>query len=72
MLRNIEEASQDNGYLLDEIARRYENGDAANVAEVFDRPRAIASLTGAAIYDAAQTFLDTDNYVQVTLLPEAP
>ena len=72
MLRNLEQASQDNGYLLDEIARAYENGDAANIAEVFDRPREVARLTGAALSEAARTYLDPGNYVQVTLMPEAP
>jgi hypothetical protein len=68
--RDLEQDVQSNGYLLHEIAQRYENDDAANVATVFDWRRRIASLTGAAIHDAAETYLDPDNYVQVTLMPE--
>ena len=32
LLRDFEKNSQDNGYLLNQISRRYEDGDAANVA----------------------------------------
>jgi zinc protease len=71
LLREFEQDSQDNGYLLNEIARRYENGDAADVAAVEDMPRRIAALTGEQIQRAALTYLDTTKYVQVTLMPEA-
>ena len=37
LLREFEQNSQDNGYLLSQIARRYEDGDAADVAAV-DQP----------------------------------
>jgi len=70
LLREFEQDSQDNGYLLNEIARRYENGDAADVAAVEDMPRRIAALTGDQIQRAAQTYLDTTKYVQVMLVPE--
>jgi len=70
LLREFEQDSQDNGYLLNEIARRYENGDAADVAAVEDMPRRIAALTGDQIQRAAQTYLDTTKYVQVMLMPE--
>ena len=32
-------------------------------------PDRIAALTGAAIQQAAQTYLNTNNYVKVTLMP---
>ena len=70
LLREFERNSQDNGYLLNQIARRYEDGDAANVAAVDNLPDQIAALTGDAIQQAAQTYLDTGNYVKVTLMPE--
>ena len=60
LLREFERNSQDNGYLLNQIARRYEDGDAANVAAVDNLPEQIAALTGDAIQQAAQTYLDTD------------
>ena len=51
-------------------ARRYADGDAANVAAVENVPEQIAALTGAAVQQAAQTYLNTDRYVKVTLVPE--
>ena len=71
LLREFETNSQDNGYLLEEIARRYENGDAAPWAGVVTVPERIAALTATAIQQAARTYLDTDNYVKVTLIPES-
>ena len=69
--REFERNSQDNGYLLNQIASRYEDGDAADVAAVGNLPDRIAALTGDAIHQAAQTYLDPANYVKVTLMPEA-
>jgi zinc protease len=71
LLRDYEVNSQDNRYLLDQIARRYEDGDAANVGEIENVPVRIDALTSEAIQTAAQTYLDTGNYVKVTLMPEA-
>ena len=70
LLREFETSSQENGYLLNQIARRYQDGDAANVAAVTKLPEQIAALTGSAILQAAQTYLNTGNYVRVTLMPE--
>ena len=70
LLREFERNSQDNGYLLNQISRRYEDGDAADVAAVDNVPDRIAALTGDAIQQAAQTYLNTGNYVKVTLMPE--
>jgi zinc protease len=70
LLRDFETDSQDNGYLLGEISRRYEDDEAANVAAALHEPDRIARLSGAALQQAAQTYLDTNNYVQVTLMPE--
>jgi zinc protease len=70
LLRDFERTSQDNGYLLNEIARRYENGDTANPAAIFNLPDRIKMLTAGELYDAAQTYLDTDRYVKVSLMPE--
>jgi zinc protease len=70
LLREFERNSQDNGYLLNQISRRYEDGDEADVAAVENLPERITALTGDAIQQAAQTYLDTANYVKVTLMPE--
>src|SRR5471030_831351 len=71
LVREFETNSQDNGYLLDEIARRYENGDEAAWAGMVNVPEQIAALTATAIQQAARTYLDTENYVKVTLMPES-
>ena len=68
--RDFDENSQNNGYLLNQIVRRYEDGNPEGVASVFNVPDQIAALTGAAVQQAAQTYLNTDNYVRVTLMPE--
>ena len=67
--RELEEDSQENGYLLNQLVRRYEDREpeSAGVSPARD----IAALSGYAIQLAAQTYLDTQNYVKVTLLPEA-
>ena len=48
----------------------YDDLDTANVAAVFQQPQRIAELSAAAIQSAAQKYLDTNNYVRVTLIPE--
>jgi zinc protease len=67
LLREYERNTQDNGYLLNQIARRYADGENADSAGV---PAQIAALTADAIQQAAQTYLNAGNYVKVTLLPE--
>jgi predicted Zn-dependent peptidase len=69
-LREFERNSQDNTYLLNEIARRYKNGDTANLAAIANVPERINMLTAAEVYEAAQTYLDTNRYVKVILTPE--
>jgi zinc protease len=68
LLREFEQDSQENGYLLGQLARRYEDGE-ADAAGV-NPPVAIAALDGQAIQRAAQTYLDMENYVKVMLVPE--
>jgi zinc protease len=69
LLRELERNSEDNGYLLGEISRRYAEGASMSVGA--DSLRApIAALTADAIQQAAQTYLNTGNYVKVTLVPE--
>jgi zinc protease len=70
LVRDFERDSQDNGYLLNQIARRYEDGEAETTAAIDDSPARIAALTSASIERAAQTYLGTRNSVKVTLMPE--
>jgi predicted Zn-dependent peptidase len=69
LLRELEVNSQDNGYLLNQISLRYEDGDGADVAAIGNMPAQIATLTGDAVRQAAKTYLNTENYVKVTLMP---
>jgi zinc protease len=69
--REFEKNSLDNAFLLNQISRRYEDGDAADVASVINLPARIAEMTGDAIQQAARAYLDASNYVKVTLMPEA-
>jgi zinc protease len=70
LLREFEKNSQDNSYLLNQIARRYAEGDVQNVGVIENLPGRIAALTGDEIRQAARTDLNTSNYVRVTLMPE--
>jgi len=72
LLREFEQNSQDNAYLLNQISRRYQEGDVANLGAVTNLRDQIAALTGEAIQRAAQTYLNTANYVRVTRMPEMP
>jgi zinc protease len=69
--REFEQNAQNNGYLLNQISARYENGDGSDVAAVVDLPARIAELTAEEVHQAALTYLDLSNYVKVTLMPEA-
>jgi zinc protease len=68
LLREHETALAQNSLLVAEISARYEVSE--DPQEFFDLPRAYEKLTSAAVQDAARTYLDTNNYVRVTLYPE--
>jgi zinc protease len=70
LMRDFERNRDDNGYLLNQIARRYEDGEGESIAAALNVPAQIAALTGEAIQQAAQTYLNTGNYVKVILNPE--
>jgi len=69
LMRDAERDSRENEYLLAQISRRYDDGDAANVGTAVHSPQQISELNGAAIQLAAQRYLDTENYLRVTLVP---
>jgi zinc protease len=68
LLRDFETSSQQNGYILSRLTYKYEYGE--NVEEVFNPRPLIDQLTAASITDAARRYLDTNRYVEVTLVPE--
>jgi len=69
-VRDFETMSRNNEYFLSEIARRYEIGDTANFAAITTAPDRSRMLTAGELYEAAQTYFNTDRYVKVILKPE--
>ena len=59
-----------NNRLVSALSASYENS--ADIREFFELPGEFDRLTAAAIQDAARSYLDTSNYVRVTLYPEKP
>lgn len=68
MLRAWETDSQQNSFVLSRIADSLQFGD--HVKEFQDLPALYRRLSVEILRDAARTYLDTGNYVRVTLLPE--
>jgi zinc protease len=68
--REYENHSDDNRYWLNQISQAYEDGDASDLAAVLDVPAQIKALTADQVQLAAQTYLDTNRYVKVVLMPE--
>jgi zinc protease len=68
LLRDFEQSTKQNGYLVNQMSLRYQFGE--DLKEFFSIPDLYRKLDAAAIQAAAKTYLDTNNYVKVTLFPE--
>ena len=68
LMRSHETDLAQNGRLVGAITEAYENGE--DVSTFFGVPTEYAKLTVASVREAARRYLDTENYVRVTLLPE--
>jgi zinc protease len=68
LLREFETSSKQNGFLLAQIAGKYQVGE--DVAGIWDAPQLYKKLDASSIQEAAKLYLNTKNYVRVTLLPE--
>jgi zinc protease len=68
LLREFEGNSKLNNYLLNQIALRYQYGD--DPALLWKIPEYYRKLDAAMIQQAAKTYLDTNNFVEVTMFPE--
>jgi zinc protease len=68
LLRDFETNSQRNDYLLNRILFKYEYSE--DVKDVFSMRQFYDQLTAPVLRDAARTYLNTNRYVEVTLLPE--
>lgn len=66
--REFETNSKQNGYLLTQIQARYYNGE--DPAGVWLIPEFYKKLDAATVQEAAKLYLDTKNFIKVTLLPE--
>jgi zinc protease len=68
LLRNLETNSKTNGFLLTNMSIRYEIGE--DLATLFNLADYYNKLTTEIVQDAAKTYLNTNNYVDVQLFPE--
>jgi zinc protease len=68
LVRDFETNSQRNDYLLNRILFKYEYGE--DVREIVNMRPFYDQLTAPMLRDAARTYLDTNRYVKVTLVPE--
>jgi zinc protease len=68
LLREFETNSKLNNYLLSQFVVSYQTGE--DPAVLWTLPEYYKKLDGAMIQQAAKTYLNTNNYVKVTLLPE--
>jgi zinc protease len=68
LLREFETNIKLNNYLLREINARYQSGE--DISGLWNIPDYYRKLDAATIQQAAKTYLDTRNFVKVTLFPE--
>ena len=68
LIREFETSSKQNGYLLTQIQARYYNGE--DPAGVWQVPEFYKKLDAATIQEAAKQYLDTKNFIKITLFPE--
>jgi zinc protease len=70
ILRNLEEAFEDNYFWLDLLAD-YALDPEIDPRDVLEAEAQVRSLTAEAIQEAAQTFLRQDRYIEIVLYPES-
>jgi zinc protease len=70
LVRDFETNVKQNTYLVNQIYLRYQVPD--DLAEFFGLGEYSKTLNATMIWDAAKRYLDTGNYVKVTLFPEKP
>jgi zinc protease len=68
LLRVYETSMRQNGYLMSQIAFKYELGEPP--ATILEPPQHYRALTPAIVQAAAKEYLNTSRYVKVTLFPE--
>jgi zinc protease len=68
LLREFETSSKQNNYWLNQLSARYQVGE--DPADILATPDQYKKLDAAMIHEAAQKYLNMENFVRVTLLPE--
>jgi zinc protease len=68
MYRDYETGIKQNRWLLTQLYYRYLEGE--DLDSLFDYLKFLENLTAEAIHEAAKAYLNKENYVQVTLVPE--
>ncbi len=68
MYRDFETGIKQNRWLMTQLYYRYSEGE--DLRSLFDYPKSLENLTAEGIQNAAKTYLDRENYVQVILFPE--
>jgi zinc protease len=66
--REFETSSKQNNYLVAQLSSRYQFGE--DPAGLWSVPEIYKTIDADMIQQAAKTYLDTNNFVRVTLLPE--
>jgi predicted Zn-dependent peptidase len=69
LIRDLEANVASNSYLLNRILFKYEFGE--DPREVFNMRPFYDQVTVTALRDAAAEYLNTNRYVEVTLIPES-
>jgi zinc protease len=68
LFREYETGMKQNNWLLTQVYYRYQLGE--DLKELFSLGDFLKTLSAASIQEAARTYLNTNNYVQVSLFPE--
>jgi zinc protease len=68
MYRDYETGIKQNRWLLTQLYYRYLEGE--DLESLFDYLKSLENLTVEVIHEAAKTYLNMENYVQITLFPE--
>jgi len=68
---DYETNSLENGFVLGQVSRRYQNGEVSELAGIDNYGDRLGAVTPAALHQAAQRYLDPNNYVKVVLMPES-
>jgi len=68
LLRDFEANTKTNAYLMNQISLKYQYGE--DPATLWNIPDYYRRLDAATVQQAAKTYLTTDAFVQVVLMPE--